>query len=245
MVNTVYHGCVAPLRLRSSARTRLVMSFAAGLALVTVSIEVQAQSSSLFRRDLDGGNRIPLRLDRDSNTYIAPPPPPKELRKEDHVRVRVDIKSRVTSEGEIQRRKTANLEAVLSDFPIIDGLRWIKPSPQSDGDPKAKGQITQQFRALGELETSESLKHEIACTIVDIRPNGVLVLEGHDLVEINNEVWEFSISGACDPTKIDPTGVVLDRDLVNKQIKKRERGHIRDSYKRGWFVRWMDQFNPF
>lgn len=203
------------------------------------------QSSSLFRRGLDESSRGPLTMQDSSRFYIPPPPPPKELRKRDHVRVRVDIKSRVTSEGEIQRRKTASLDAILSDFLILDGLRSIKPAPQSDGDQKIKGQINQQFRALGELETSESLKHEIACEIVDIRPNGILVLEGHDLVEINNEVWEFSISGSCDPLKIDPTGVVLDRDLVNKQIKKRERGHIRDSYKRGWFVRWMDQFNPF
>jgi flagellar L-ring protein precursor FlgH len=204
-----------------------------------------AQNSSLIRRSFEEEDRAPLSMERASFLYVPPPPPPKQLSKRDHVRVRVDIKSRVMSEGEMQRRKTANLNAVLSDFPIIKGLRWIKPSPQSNGDPAANGQITQQFRALGELETSESLKQEIACEIVDIRPNGILVLEGHDSVIVNDEVWEFSISGECDPSKIDPTGVVLDRELVNKRISKRERGHVRDAYKRGWFVKWLDQFNPF
>lgn len=232
--------------IHSERRTRLPLVAAALFAaLLAVPAVSHAQNSSLFQRDRNQEQQVPLTMARASYTYVAPPPPPKELRKRDHVRVRVDIKSSVSSDGEIQRRKTASLDAILSDFPIIDGLRWIKPSPQSDGDPRAKGQITQQFRALGELDTTESLKHEIACEIVDIRPNGILVLEGHDLVEINNEVWEFSITGCCDPSKIDPSGMILDRDLVNKQIKKRERGHIRDSYKRGWFVRWLDQFNPF
>lgn len=214
-----------------------------GFCSLTPSTE--GQTSSLFRRNADDDERIPLTMDRASYFYVSPPPPPKQLSKNDKVRVRVDIKSRVTSEGEMQRRKTANIDAILNDFPIINGLRWIKPSPQSDGDPRVKGQITQQFRALGELETSESLKHEITCIIADIRPNGTLVLEGHESVTVNDEVWEFSISGECDPAKIDPSGVLLDRDLAHKQITKREHGHIRDSYKRGWFVHWLDQFNPF
>src|SRR5262245_36191034 len=106
------------------------------LGLLPASL-CMGQDSSLLRREFPG-DRPPLTIDRVSMTYVPAPPPPREVRLHDHVKVRVSIKSRVVSEGEMQRRKTASLDAVLNDFPVIDGLRWIKPSPQSDGDPRAK-----------------------------------------------------------------------------------------------------------
>src|ERR1044072_2962111 len=117
---------------------------------ISVSTVCAAQDSSLLRRELANDPQAPLTIDRVGLTFVPAPPPPRELKLHDHIKVRVTLKSRVTSEGEMQRRKTASLDAVLNDFPVLDGLRFIKPSPQSDGDPRAKGQINQQFRALGE-----------------------------------------------------------------------------------------------
>ena len=224
---------------------RWLVLAAISVGVVTVGAgRACGQSSSLFQRDLPA-DRPPIMLDKASFSYAPPPPPPKELRKHDKVGIRVDLKSRVLSDGQIQRRKTANLDALLSDWVILRGLTELKPAPQSEGDQRIRGQITQQFRALGELTATESMKYEIAGEIADIRPNGLLVLDAHQELEINDEVWEYALTGICDPADIGPGNVVLSRDIVNLRVKKTERGHIRDSYKRGWFVRWLDQFNPF
>lgn len=226
-------------------RTLRTLTITAVVATATTSGVANAQNNSLFRQDLPTtAQQQPLTMEQGSWTFNPPPPPPR-IQIHDKVSVRVDIKSRVTSEGELQRRKTANYNAVLSDWVRLVGLTAVKPTPMADGDPRMAGSLQQQFRALGELETSESLKYEIAAEVADIRPNGMLVLEAHQSVRNNNEVWEFSLAGLVNPKDIAPGGVVLSRDIVDLRIDKREHGHIRDSYKRGWFVRWLDQFHPF
>jgi flagellar L-ring protein precursor FlgH len=157
----------------------------------------------------------------------------------------VDEKAFTTAEGEVQRRKNALYDAVLEDFVILNPFRWIKPSPQSDGDPRIKGQVQQQYRAENEMETTESVKLNVAVHIADIRPNGNLVLEGHKVIEINQEVWEVSLTGICAPDAVNANRTVLSERIVDLQLKKRERGHVYDAYKRGWFTRMLDRLDPF
>ena len=153
---------------------RWFMVAAISVGIVTAgAASVRGQNSSLFQRDLPA-NSPPIMLDKASFSFVPPPPPPKELRKHDKIGIRVDLKSRVMSDGQIQRRKTANLDALLSDWIIFRGLTEVKPAPQTEGDQRISGQITQQFRALGELTASESMKYEIAGEVADIRPNGLL-----------------------------------------------------------------------
>jgi flagellar L-ring protein precursor FlgH len=122
-----------------------------------------------------GQTRRPLTLDQASWTRI-PIVPPREVRKEDLVTIRVDIASQMTSEGEIENRKVASYDAIIKDWVILNGLKSIKPSPQSNGDPRISTALTQLYRAEGDVGSSESLKFDIAAKIVDIRPNGNLVL---------------------------------------------------------------------
>lgn len=177
--------------------------------------------------------------------YSVPPTPPREVRKGDTITVRVDMAARVISEGEIQRRKQISYNAILNDWILLNGLKSIKPAPQSDGDQTVQGNLNQQNRATGELETSESLKFEIAATIADIYPNGNLILEAHREVRVNNEVWLHSLSGVVSRDSILPGNIVLSKDIADLHINKKETGHVRDSYRRGWLTRLMDTFNPF
>ena len=104
--------------------------------------------------------------------------------------------ARMASEGELRRRKNGAVRCTLNDWIIFDGLRWVKPSPQSDGTPRVRGELRSQYRSLGELETAESLAFNLASEVVDIRPNGNLVLEGRTKARINDEVWTDHLVGA-------------------------------------------------
>jgi len=177
--------------------------------------------------------------------YEIPVPPPKQVRINDIITIRVDTGARVSESAQVQRRRTGQYDARLNDWVILEGLRAIKPAPQSDGDQRIQGNLTQLNRVTGQLDTAESLKFEIAATVSAVLPNGNIVLEAHRVIQNNNEQWMHSLSGICRREDIGPNNIVLSKDIANLRVKKEELGQIRDAYKRGWLLKWWDQFGPF
>ncbi len=219
---------------------------AAALALMTIPLFAQAQSASLLQQETrESPTSPPPASLKDSSWTYEELQPPREIKLHDIVSVRVDILARTIADGELRRRKNSKYNAVLKDWIFLEGLRSIRRGRQVEGDPAISGSLQSDYRSKAELETRESLAFNLAAEIVDIRPNGNLVVEGRAKVVINDEVWTYTLSGLCRPESIGPNNVVLSRDIVNLDIRKIETGAVAAGYQRGWFQKVFDVFQPF
>jgi len=198
-----------------------------------------AQRSSLYQRDERGG--IPLASSSLTYREILPP---REIKLNDLVTVIVIESSQLISEGEFDGRKNLSLSAVLSDWVELNGLS-LKPAPQIDGDPTVDGTYNSQFRANGEIETREALKFNITARVVDIRPNGNLVIEARKRVQLDDEIWENALTGIVRREDVDPRNRITSDAVAELSINRRTVGHVRDSYRRGWLTKWYDRWSPF
>lgn len=171
------------------------------------------------------------------------PEEPNSLKLNDLVVVLVDEKSQVLSEGEMDRRKKADGAFVLKDWIGIHGLT-VEPDPQTDGDPAISGEMKSKYRAESELETRDSMKFRISCRVVDIRPNGNLLIEGRRSIQNNNDIWEMWLMGTIRADDVLPNNSVLSENIAELRIIKREAGHVRDGYRRGFLMRFLDRFSP-
>ena len=218
-------------------------AFLFSLAVFFVAIdfdESAAQDSSLLRKHIVLSDRPPITLENVSLIYEKPEPP-KTLQLHDTITVIVKINTRVLSEGDAQNRKTSSLNAVLASWVHFDGLS-LKPDLQNDGDQRVQGQLTSQLRAEADLESRDSLIFNIAAQVVDIRPNGNLVIEAHRTIQNNSEVWQQSLYGIVSRKDIDPNNTVISDKIAELRIDKREVGQVRDGYKRGWFQKFYDTY---
>jgi flagellar L-ring protein FlgH len=168
----------------------------------------------------------------------------RELQINDIVTVLVDYRSSMLSEGDAESRKTASLNAVLADWLKFDG-KDLYPAEQNRGDLAINGSLRTQFRTESEMELRDSLTFRIAAAVVDIRPNGNLVLEARREIRINEEVWLQSLTGVVRRQSIGPDRTVRSDEVAELRIEKREKGFINDAYTRGWFTRWYDKYKPF
>jgi flagellar L-ring protein precursor FlgH len=186
----------------------------------------------------------PLLSLNEASWTLQPTPPVRVFRKNDVVTIRVDEITRMMAEGIADQRKRTLTEAILTDWIRLDNFR-LRPDPQEDGDPGVAAETNDNYRAESFLRSRESLTFNIAATVVDIRPNGNLVLEARKAVRINDNLWESSLSGICRADDIGPDNVVLSKDLIDLEIRKEDRGHLRDGYSRGWLKRFWDRYGPF
>lgn len=221
--------------LRSARRCAL----AAALAVLGAD-PLHAQTSSLYQRDKESGH-ITL---ANSSLIYREVLPPREIKLNDLVTVVVIESSQLISEGEFDGRKRESLDADLQNWIALDGLN-IGPAPQNNGNPRATGLYNSQFRAEGQLETREALKFSITARVVDIRPNGNLVLEARKQIKIDDEIWENSLTGIVRREDVDPRNRVTSDAIAELSINRRTVGHVRDSYRRGWLNKLYDRFSPF
>ena len=223
--------------------TRLTLLCLLALSLLPAG-SIRAQNSSLFQYEPVEVDSPPLTTEQ-SSWYHSTPVPMREIQLHDIISIRVDELSRMTAEGELLRRKVGKYDVRLRDWVLMDGLRKIYPAPQSLGDQRVRGELNSDYRSLGDLETRESLAFNIAVRVVDIRPNGNLILEGTKKIVINDETWDYYIMGVCHKDAVGPGNVVLSRDLADLTVNKREGGSVAAGYQRGWFLKLFDLIQPF
>lgn len=214
------------------------------LLLISWATAMQAQDGSLFLKPAQTSNG--LTLENSSFMYQQLPPEsiPRQLQKHDIVTIVVDFRSRFLSEGNGQARKTQNLTAVLADWIKLDNGS-LKPATQSDGDPTIAGSLNSQNRSQSDLELLDTLSFRMAAEIVDIQPNGNLVIEGHQTIRNNEEQWRISLTGVVRRESIQPDRSVSSDAIYDFNVDKEEVGQVRDGYARGWFSKWYDRYKPF
>lgn len=187
-----------------------------------------------------------LTLENSSFIYRKLPPEMqmRELKIHDIITVLVDYRTSMLTEGDAEARKTNNLNAFLNNWVKFDGKN-LTPDPQPNGPLAVSGNLQSQFRVESDMELRDQLTFRIAAYIVDIRPNGNLVIEAHRTVTNNEEKWMQSLTGVVRRTAIGPDRVVRSDQIADLRIEKREMGFIRDSYKRGWLHLWYDKWKAF
>ncbi len=200
-------------------------------------------NSSIFHRDRTADDGQPLRLSN-SSWLFQKSDPPVQVRLHDLITIEVKESSSLDSQGTLDRRKTGKFDAELLNW-ITLGHGNLKPSPMSNGQPKANGTLDAEYQADSELQTKDSLSFKIAAEIVDMRPNGNLVLEAHRRIRINEDQWEQSLSGVVRREDVLPNNTVLSQNIAELSIDKREVGNVRDGWRRGWLTRWYDRFQVF
>jgi len=219
------------------------------LLLLMLTIGIQnttfAQDGSLFLTPAQGPQGLTLKNSSFIYRELPPEARPRELQANDIITVIVDFRSRFLSEGDAESRKTASLTAVLADWIQIEGGGVLKPATQSDGDPTVSGTLNSQYRAESDVELRDSLSFRIAAKIVDIRPNGNLVIEGHQTIRNNEERWRISLTGVVRREAIQANRTVSSDSIYDFNVDKEELGQVRDGYARGWLARYYDRFKPF
>jgi flagellar L-ring protein FlgH len=216
------------------------LSFALVACWLSSACPATAQNNSLYSIQ---EQRTPMTLADTSWTYQAPQEP-KTYAINDIVKVSVQITSKMTSQGKIDRKKQGYGDLKLGQW--IKFYGWnLGEDKQNYGTPEIRGSVDNKLQSQGDLQTKDEMNFTISCRIVDKRPNGNCVLEGIWSVRDNEENWEYSLSGEVRPEDIKPDNSIVSNTIADLKVVKREAGHVRDSYRRGWALEWLDKWQPF
>ena len=127
-----------------------------------------------------------------------------------------------------------------SEVPILgDVLKWLRiPSLGVLGNKSSSADST--ITGTGVSTTQNRLNGRVAVTVVDVMPNGNLVIEGKKNLLINKENVTITLSGMVrrDDVRLDNT--VLSDNVAEAEIRATGRGVIADRQRRGFLTRILD-----
>ncbi len=233
--------------VKVGVRVWAVISLLVKLLLIAAALyhvrPAHAQSSSLLHRDLPEQDHQPLSLSNNSWYYLKEDPP-SPIKVHDLISIKVNETSALKSDGSVDRRKQGKFDAQLVNWIRLDGLN-MKSAPMTGGSPQANGTLDSQYQANTNLQTDASLTFSIEATVADIRPNGNLIVEAHKTIRDNEDTWNMSLTGVVRRDDILPNNVVPSEKIAELSIDKKEAGHVRDGYRRGWLTRFYDRFSIF
>jgi len=215
-----------------------------GLALAGgIASSAKAQSGSLWGNPQD---RRPLTMAESSWTYQRVMEAKQLIKLHDLVTVSVKEKSQMMTNGKMDQRKNIQQLTSLTNWIQFHGVTHLAAeNPSAQDQPQIGGTVNNQYQAQANLQEKDSLEFNIACEVVDLRPNGTFVVEGHRKIHVNDEEWEFSVRGVVRPEDLMPNNMVQSERIADLFIEKRQAGHSRDGIRRGWLGKLLDQYQAF
>lgn len=184
-----------------------------------------------------------VRMVSDYSWIHIDPPEPKSYKVNDIVTMIVSEKSEVTLQSIFNRQKTSSLKAELKDFIRIGAGGNLENAAANA--PTIDAGLTGRINATGQVNESEGITFRIAATIVDILPNGNLVLEAKKTISTDDDKWIYTLTGVARFNDIQANNTILSENIANLDVAKFQSGKTSDSTKRYWGVKIFDKLWPF
>ena len=101
------------------------------------------------------------------------------------------------------------------------------------------------FNGGGTIANQETIAAQIAVKVIDVLPNGNLVLEGRRQTAFSGEKLEAVLRGTVRCDDVTSTNTVFSFNIADASIQYISHGALSDNQRRGWFTTVWDKYSPF
>ncbi len=161
----------------------------------------------------------------------------------DILTILVEESSSSSKDNSTSTSKKSGLDASISSFLYGPGASKLL---QHGGKlPAMKLDSASSFDGGGKVANTEKISGRIAVHVVDVLPNGNLIIEGTRHTKFANESLDAVLRGTVRGDDITAANTVFSFNVADANIRYISKGTVNDSQKKGWFNRAWDKVSPF
>jgi len=109
----------------------------------------------------------------------------------------------------------------------------------------AEAGVTSDFTGTGAAAANNAFNGTITVTVIDVYPNGNLLVSGEKMVAINQGNEFIRFSGVINPNSVTAANSVQSTQVADARIEYRGSGFIDESNTMGWLQRFFVAILPF
>lgn len=240
-------------------RTRAVLALTASMTVAVAlapaapaQTEDDAPSNSLITRALRERASAPRTRDshtlRDSSLFVVPPPRPREFALHDLVQIVVQETSNARSRAKLDTEKEYALKGKIAKWlhlDIMDLLNLQMRQGSGDNVPEVDLSFDKEFEGKGDYERRDDLTARLTAEVIEILPNGHLVLEARTSIRNDQENLVLKVTGICRPQDVTAANTILSNQLHDLVIDKVHTGELRRASEKGLIAKVFDALFAF
>lgn len=133
--------------------------------------------------------------------------------------------------------RNTSIDSAITAFPnqTLAGLGKLDIGASSNNN----------FSGKGGTESANTFAGSITATVIEVLPNGHLIVTGEKQIGVNQNVDVLRFSGTIDPRLVQPGSIISSTQVANVRVESRGRGAQGEAQTVGWLSRFFLSFQPF
>jgi flagellar L-ring protein precursor FlgH len=172
-------------------------------------------------------------------------PEPEKLQVHDLVTIVVREDKRFQTDSKLKSEKDWTIDAELSKWFRLDTRDHLVGQAFADPTPGIGFDLQNDYEGKGKVDRQDVLTLRIQAEVIDVKPNGNLVLEARKRITVDEDDQIATLTGVCRGEDITAQNTVLSTQVADLVVDVRHTGAARDAARRGWLMRGFDLLRPF
>ncbi|RMD60694.1 MAG: hypothetical protein D6824_09100 [Planctomycetota bacterium] len=180
--------------------------------------------------------------------YAVKPPNPPSFQPNDLITIIIRESTSVKREQSLETQRDYEKKLSMLDLTTLRQFLELRrgitgAAGGGQGETLAKSQA--DFEGDGEYERKDDFNARVTARIIEVKPNGTLLLEARTTVVTDDEEQTILLSGLCRTDDVRPDNTVLSSQLYNLKLIAKHAGPVRRAARKGWIARALDALLSF
>jgi flagellar L-ring protein precursor FlgH len=167
----------------------------------------------------------------------------KARRKGDIITIVVSETASASKQANTDTKRSTALNAGMPNFLGLEKAGFLKSS--MDLSQLINASVDSKYSGAGSTSRKENLSATISAKVIEVLPNGNLLIEGRRNIKVNNEDQEMILEGVVRQRDVGSDNTVNSIFVADAKISYSGNGIISDRQSPGWLMNIVDKIWPF
>lgn len=184
---------------------------------------------------------------RQASQFAVAPPQPRKFARHDLIQIIVHESTNSRSSQSVETEKEWELAGGINQWPAftLPDLLQLQLRGSTGVPVKLDLEAGKEFEGEGEYERRDDFTGRLTAEVVEVLPNGNLVLEARTRIQTDEEISTMKVTGVCRTQDVTIVNTVFSNQLHDLAIEKMHTGELRNSTEKGIIAKVLDALFAF
>ncbi|MFG0256687.1 MAG: flagellar basal body L-ring protein FlgH [Phycisphaerales bacterium JB043] len=179
--------------------------------------------------------------------FAVKPPEPRTFEAHDLVTILIRENTNMKREHTYEEDKSYNSSVEMIEWSqlreMLKYLGRVNPASTLAADPLAD--YARQFEGESEYERKEKIYAQVTARVVEVKPNGTILLEARTTVQTDEEIQIITLTGLCRTEDIAEANTIESGRMFNMTLNVQHQGQMHKATRKGLIPRVLESIFNF